>query len=279
MLRFIIDETNRHVGDDGFFIVGGLIFSDEQAISVHKGIADIRTRYGFGPRDQLKFQTSSRPQDMSPETQTLAKKAVIDLLSQHKINMITYLGINAIIKSKNEEIRMKWALDAIIFRYLHYLEMNDAHGEMIMDRDESMIPHLKEAFQGELLFRKTSERLILLGQTSDGLSHLSSAVDIALGGLRYCVNKEASTERDMEVALSIFDPIAKLMWGVQRTDGVRQVGGYGFNLRPKDVRKPAFKERYQSLTARLSELANADTAPTEPVDDDATIANPDTPTF
>lgn len=270
MLRFVIDETNRHVGDDGFFIVGGLIFNDEQTIKVHQGIEQIRIRHGFQPTDKLKFQTSSRPEAMPAAVQTLAKNAVIKLLAEQQVKMVTYLGINAIIKSKSEDLRMKWALDALVLRYLHFLELNDDYGEMIMDRDDTMIDHLRERFQSPALFRNPRQRLFMFGTTSDGLSHLSSAVDIALGGFRYCVNKEAKTDRDHEVAQAIFGPITQLMWGIQRQDGVKQIGGYGFNLRPKAPRKPAFKQRYEELTARLTQLGNADARPVTPGAHEAT---------
>lgn len=266
MLKFVVDETNKDVGDDGFFIVGGLVFSEDQAIKTHQGIEEIRAKHGFESTDKLKFQTSSRPKTMDAKTQTAAKNDVIELLTNLEVPMITTLGLNAIVKARGDKTRMSLALNTITISFLQYLSIHQEYGEMILDREDTMIEHLRRLFQQPLYYRVPRDRILLFGSTSDGLSHLSSAVDIALGGLRYCVNTKAETERDRTVARTLLTPLAKMLWGVQRPDGVRQIGGYGFNTAPRDIRVTAYKARYKELTDRLAELSSSDAEATVPTD-------------
>lgn len=266
MLKFMVDETNKDVGDDGFFIVGGLVFTDEQAIKTHQGIEEIRKKHGFLSTDKLKFQTKSRPKTMTAATQTAAKSDVIELLRSLEVPMITTIGLNAIVKANGDRNRMALALNTLTLSFLQYLDIKQEYGEIILDRDDSMIDHLRKIFQEQLLWRMPRDKIVLLGSTSDGLSHLSSAVDIALGGLRYCVNTKAETDRDKTVARALLSPLAKMLWGVERADGVRQIGGYGFNTTPRSVRVPAYKARYEELTERLAELSRSDAEPTVPTD-------------
>jgi hypothetical protein len=79
------------------------------------------------------------------------------------------------------------------------------------------------------------ERIYAYGATCDGASHLSSAVDVVLGSLRYCVN----TDKDAGWVTSMFQQVSRLMWHSVEGD-VPYVREYGLILRPNDVWHPVY---------------------------------------
>jgi len=254
------DETNVSPKHD-FLIYGGLAMSDAAMVAAHALVAEIRAKYGFQPGDQLKFQTASRPEMMDYETWTSAKTELIARASEiDELDLIIYVILHAIAKGKLDQERVEYALNALVAHFdMRYLVEKQAYGVVTVDRLDAKFgfKYLRKRFGEPLdLPNGRSEpltRIILLSQTCDGASHLSSLVDVVLGGFRYCVNTAGGNGKD-DVAQKLFPPLAKMMWG-QKQGNVRRVGGYGFLKYPKLVKAARFQVQYDALAASLEEYS------------------------
>jgi hypothetical protein len=98
--------------------------------------------------------------------------------------------------------------------------------------------------------------------SSNNASHISSVVDIAIGGFRYCVNTAGGKGRTT-VAGEIFPTLARLMWA-NEVSGRRYIGGFGYLERPRLVRVARYADQYRELREALTEFAQAtaDESPT-----------------
>lgn len=255
MHLFLVDETNRNFVANHFFIVGGLVFTEEQLAQVDAAVRAIRLAKGYKAGDSFKFDTNTRPEQVSVDQAREAKQAVIHFLRDAKVRLICYVVLHDLCKDQSYDTRMDFALNTLANAYHDLLVTESATGIMLMDRDNDRYDYLEGLFQHGLRFsgggtKRVDDRIKLFGMTNDNASHLSSAADIALGAFRYCVNAAGGFGKD-EVAREMFPPLAEMLWGVER-DGVKRVGGYGFHPRPLGVWKPAFKERYNALEEALA---------------------------
>jgi hypothetical protein len=88
---FITDETNvTKTETTEFFIYGGLVLSDEQLSVITADITSIRQRYGFNPNDSLKFDTNSRPPQVTQQNHANAKNDVIEACCRAGAKFIVY---------------------------------------------------------------------------------------------------------------------------------------------------------------------------------------------
>lgn len=262
---FVVDETNKNPKSGQFLVIGGLVFRPKQVKKIHDAIERIRTKYGYRDGDSLKFQVAARPAHVTIEDATNAKRAVIKTLAKYKVRMVVYVILHDIATNKSERERMEMGLNTLAWAYHRLLGVEKATGAMIIDRDDGQHGHLAHLFQNGIKVGSSTpqvrDRVAFFGMTANNASHLSSAVDIALGGFRYCVNA-ASLEDEHSAhmtAKSIFKPLSRLVWGVKQGD-VRRLGGYGFHARPLDVRVPHFASKYEQLRGRLNQYSRAEAA-------------------
>lgn len=259
----VVDETNKNPIKGQFFILGGLVFTDEQIPLVNSAVEQIRLEAGYRDGDSFKFQISARPDHVDSAKATEAKKRLIAKLGELGVRMMTYVMLHDIGIRKTEQDRMAMGLNTLAWAYHRLLEFESAKGCMIIDRDDKQHKHLTHLFQngiqiGDSRPRAVRDRIQFFGMTSNNASHLSSAVDVALGGFRFCVNA-ADLDDDAGghlVANSIFAPLSELLWGVDQA-GKKRIGGYGFLARPESVRVSKFAKRYSDLRARLIEYSSS----------------------
>lgn len=256
---FQADETNKNPVAGQFFIYGGLVATEEQQVLVHNVVAEVRDRHGYLPGDSFKFHTRSRPAQVTVEKAKAAKQELVERLGQIGVRMIVYVILHDIARKKSESEVMNYALNTVAARYHRLLEVDQAHGSMVIDRADDQHGHLEKLFQHGIQIdgwsMRLDDRILSFGMTSDNSTHLSSAVDIALGAFRYCVNTAGGQGSEI-VAADIFPPLAELVWGVH-VNGVRQVGGYGYIARPQDVRVPTYAIKYTELRQALEKFSNA----------------------
>lgn len=260
MHLFVVDETNRDYVENQFFIVGGLVFTDEQAVATDALVTRIRTEAGFARGDSFKFHTNSRPASMDFEAWNGAKAQLLEGLLELGVRMIVYTLLHDIGRNQTYDVRMNFALNTILYAYDDLLFRDSAVGMFLLDRDNGRYDHLEHLFQHGLQFDgarnyRLDNRIKLFGMTNDNASHLSSAADIALGAFRYCVNTAGGRGRD-EIARVMFPTLAGLIWGIEREDDVKQVGGLGFHTSPKRVGRADYRELYADLQRRLAEFAD-----------------------
>lgn len=259
----VVDETNKNPVSGQFFILGGLVFTDEQIPLINDAVEKIRSDAGYQDGDSFKFQISARPAHVDAVHATEAKKALIASLGEIGVRMLTYVLLHDIGSNKSEQERMKMGMNTLAWAYHRLLEAEGASGCMIIDRDDQQHKHLAHLFQNGIKVggnpaRTVRDRIKFFGMTSNNASHLSSAVDVALGGFRFCVNA-ANLDADAGghlVANTIFAPLSELLWGVDQGE-VKRIGGYGFLARPENVRIPRYAERYEGLRAKLREYSSS----------------------
>jgi hypothetical protein len=269
---FIVDETNKNPVSGQFFIIGGLVFREDQIEKVHSAIELTRIRRGYRPGDKLKFQSSARPAHVTIENALAAKQEVIATLRAHGVRMLTYVLLHDVGAKQSEQARMEMGLNTIAWAYYRLLAMENAWGCMMIDRDDKQHAHLVTLFQegvGSASKRSMADRIKFYGMTSDNASHLSSAVDIALGGFRFCVNaagKDSVSDTGQVTVQNIFQPLSELLWGVEVGEK-RHIGGFGYIERPQSVRAHTYREKYNNLKQKL-EAYSGSTAATADGDDE-----------
>ena len=265
MYWFVVDETNKNSVSGQFFIIGGLVFSEDQIEQIHEAIGMIRNRRGYRPGDKLKFQSSARPSHVSIENALAAKQEVISALRDIGVRMITYVLLHDVGASKREQDRMEMGLNTLTWAYYRLLGMEKAWGCVMIDRDDKQHSHLVALFQegvGGASKTSMADRIKFYGMTSDNASHLSSAVDIALGGFRFCVNaagRDSAGDSEQVTVQNIFRPLSSLLWGVDVGDK-RHIGGFGYLERPKTVRAHSYGEKYDNLRKKLESYSGSSAA-------------------
>lgn len=261
---FMIDETNKNPVPGDFFVVGGLAFTDAQIAQVHESVTEIRRRHGYQPSDNLKFQTSARPKHVSIDAATQAKQDVIQALSDHGVRMIVYVLLHDIGISQGERNRMAYAINTLASTYHKLLRLENASGLFLIDRDDHQYPLMEDIFRNGVGAERKfplSDRIHLFGQSANGASNLSSAVDIALGGFRFCVNHATRSDqlgpRSGDVAKTIFSGLSNLLWGESR-DGMKYIGGRGYIERPQTPPYVAsYRIKYEELRSKLMEYGSS----------------------
>ncbi|MCP3797952.1 hypothetical protein NLX83_01645 [Allokutzneria sp. A3M-2-11 16] len=252
MYYLVTDETNlEQSGASKFFIYGGLILSSKQMIEVTDAISGIRDKYGYRPHDQLKFDTNCRPAHVSIDDAKLAKNEVILACHASGVHFIAYLILHAILQAENKNA---YALNSVLCAFdKKFLAQRNDRGIVLTDRlpdSSDAYTLLKSKFQEGLKFPDNAQlvpldRVLMYGTTCDGASHISSAVDIVLGGFRWVVNsKDKSISNDTPKI--IMKNIVQMMYTREGGD-VKYVRDYGLILRPRVVAAPAYKAEYDSL--------------------------------
>ena len=259
---FVTDETNNDFVSGTFFIYGGLVVTDSQLQEVHTAVQAIRSKYGYLPGDSLKFHTRSRPTQVSIADSKAAKREVIEALERIGARLLIYVILHDIAQSQTPDTRQKWALNTVTYAYYRLLIEENAGGVFMMDRDDEQHTHLASLFQNGPKMADgrhvaVSDRIFLFGMSANNSSHLSSAVDIALGGFRYCVNT-AGGDGAQVVAGEIFPPLARMLWG-REVGGTKYIRDRGFHSMPKtEIKSSSYKRIYKNLFEKLNAYSGGD---------------------
>lgn len=263
MYWLLTDETNVDPAQGAFFIYGGLVMNDEQLCQLHQQVKEIRANRGYRPGDSLKFQLAARPEHVTQEQARLAKQEVLQAAERVGVRLIVNVILHAIAGTDTRR-KMQFAMNTVLFNYYWLLGIEAATGVVSIDRvDEAYgYAYLKEVFQRGLTFQsgaggQLDDRIVHYGMSSDNASHISSVVDIALGGFRYCVNTAGGKGRT-EIAGDTFPTLARLMWS-QEVDGRKHIGGYGYIERSRTVKVAQYEAQYTELRAALVAFSQADT--------------------
>jgi hypothetical protein len=264
MYTLFLDETNLDPNEGRFFIYGGLILTPEQIVSAHSAVAAIRTKYGFLPGDSFKFQTAARPKQVSIEDSRAAKREAIEAARDLGVELIIYVVLHKIAANQTTTTNIEWALNSMLAHFdMRFLAEHGANGAVCLDRlpDQFAYSYLASKFRHGVELpdgrQVNLRRIVHYSVSSDGASHISSLTDIALGGMRYCINATAGIGKEA-VAREILPPLAEMMWHTVKPNGVRQVGGYGFLQYPKEIWTQAYKAEYESLAQALSDWGSSD---------------------
>lgn len=250
MLLFT-DETNiKPDGSAKFFAYGGLVVDSAQMPALHDGVEKIRRETGYRPADELKFDTRVRPEHVSIEACTAAKRSIVNLCIDLELKFIAYVVLHAIGKSKKPEELVKWGANSVIGRFNYYCGQRNAYGAVIVDRlpDGVEYAYLTEKFANGLEFPEDEpvrlDRIHLFAATAVGASHACSAMDVVLGSFRYCIN----SPKNLGAAKEMMANITRLVWHERQGDNIYALDK-GLIFAPKSVKVEAYKAEYDDLLA------------------------------
>ena len=174
--------------------------------------------------------------------------------------MIVYVVLHDIAKNKPQEEVMSMAYNSLFAHFdSKFLVAHNSKGVVCIDRgkDQFVFSYLQDKHQQGVTYVDGNahqlERIMHYSVTTDGASHLSSLVDIALGGFRFCVNLSKQPNKEVKQALanSLLKPLSKALWSGDY-NGQRQVTGFGYLPHPRgEIRIESYKEKYKTLAEDL----------------------------
>ncbi len=258
MHLLLTDETNQRPGRDAkFFILGGLIVPFEAIDMLHNRIETARTTAGYREQDELKFETNARPDHVSVQQATEAKRQVISAAQELGCKFIAHVIHHEIIRNQNLEQQVQWAADYVIGRFNYYLSTINDTGICAVDNlpVRAQFRYLSDKFSLGLSLpdgsRTRLDRIRLLSATCANASHLSSAMDIVLGAFRYCLNNP----RNQDAASEMMKSVVELMWHEKRGDDIFAVGK-GLIVRPEleNIRKQTYRRDYDEMFTHINRL-------------------------
>lgn len=251
------DETNSEESTKNkFFVYGGILFDMARYRELDEGIQAIRTTAGYEPGDILKFDTNFRPQHVSIEAATEAKKLVVQLCLKCGCRFISLIILHKIIDKSNKDNKFLWAADHVIGRFNRYLseEVNDV-GIVFIDTlpVNSQWKYLSEKFIKGLHRRDDTwvslDQIRCYSATCMNASNMASVIDIVLGSFRYCVNEP----KNMEAASEMMKQVVSMMWHHKVGDTIH-LAGRGLMLRPKEIKVAQYKQEYDNLVSHFNLL-------------------------
>ena len=106
------DETNMVPTDDArFFIYGGLMMPVERLRDLHRQVGRIRNDAGFNSTDVFKFNTHSKPEQVTREAHTEAKRRVLNVCRQLDCRFIAHVVHHGVIKNQDKDAGGIMAMD------------------------------------------------------------------------------------------------------------------------------------------------------------------------
>lgn len=257
MYLLLTDETNLP-NDPGanFFAYGGLIVPLDRLQQLHEGIAATRARAGYGPTDELKFETNARPAHVAIPAARDAKAAVIDLCIEIGCKFIVYVVLHAIARNQQREVLIRWGADHVIGKFNNFLRDSNAFGIVAEDRlpTAAEYQHLRDKFSVGLTYPENNQhvpldRILMFSSTCMNATHAASAMDIVLGAFRYCINQP----RNVAAARAMMRKVASLIWCNIEGEHIYAME-MGLIFRPVEVRVEAFRQEYTGLLQHINAL-------------------------
>lgn len=254
MYILFTDETNLQAGENKKFLVyGGLFFNINSLLPLHLGIIEIRNKYALKPIDEFKFDTRSKPKNLSEDNFAKAKNEVINLCLINNCHFIAYLVHHKIAEGSGQDTSISFAVDHVIGRFQYFLGEKNDYGICLVDPLPIKTPppskFLKNKFTSGLSHDEKQvslDRLLIFGTSSINASHVSSAMDIVLGAFRFCVNSNGN----IKAFKNILPNVLKMMWGKENEKG-KNIHDRGLILRPQKIIKEDYKRDYKNLLSKL----------------------------
>jgi hypothetical protein len=173
------DEADAEEGrGQKFFLYGGIFIEHSKAWTANVKIEELRKKAGFGAQDSLKFASSTRPKAVTADAHRDIKSAVIALAQDLGVTFCVYIFLHAIGRSQDQSDLIEYGASTVLGRYNEFLTEKNENGITKLDRmSKNGFIYAKEKFQRGLIFTtgdRRLDRIISVGFTCDGASHLSS---------------------------------------------------------------------------------------------------------
>ncbi|MEX2368912.1 MAG: DUF3800 domain-containing protein [Candidatus Paceibacterota bacterium] len=253
------DETNVQPSEKNnvkFFVYGGLIVPVKSIDAIHEKVSLIRDQYGYKYTDSLKFDSRSRPDNVSIEDFSSIKNELIEYAIKMDCCSLFYVVHHEIAKNQDMQVITKWGADHIVSKFNNRLQERDKQGVVIMDRlpNSEEYGFLSEKFSTGLVYEdKTTslDKIRLFAASCDNASNLSSMSDIVLGSFRYCVNNPSN----FQAAKKMMKNLVRLIWSGKKGSTIHPFEkGLTFRPQPSDVKVPKYKSDYDTLLTQLNSL-------------------------
>ena len=252
----LTDETNAVPSDAAkFFVYGGLIVDAGALPQLDDRVAAARAKYGYKPGDLLKFDTNARPKHVPLDAATAAKNDVIQACIDVDCKFIVYVVLHAIAKTRPAADIVAWGANCVVGKFNYFLHVTNSHGLVAMDRFPAGNDYsfLTDKFCFGLTFQGEDpvalDRIKLFSSTCINASHVSSAMDIALGAFRYCINQPAN----VAAAKVMMANICRMIWCTREGDTLMPLER-GLIFRPKTVNVDKYKAEYDGLLQSINLL-------------------------
>lgn len=235
---------------------GGLIVPDEKISEIDEDIRRIRSENGYLNSDSLKFDTRTRPENVSIENFSAVKNSIVELAISKGCILLLYVVHHEIAKSRGLSTTIKWGADHIISKFHKFLEVKVEDGIVIVDRlsDTSEYGLFIEKFTTGLIYADKTvplNKIKLFASSCDNASHLSSLADIVIGSFRYCINDPAN----FSAAKNMMGKLVKLIWATREGEKLFPFEkGLTFRPIPDEVTTERYKQDYDILLDHINSL-------------------------
>lgn len=249
MYLLFSDETNREVSSTKkFLIYGGIFMNAEDIESLSTSIRNVHEEFGFEWREQqfIKFNTNERPNSVTPEKHKNAKSKILETLNEFNVKVANIIVHHEITARKSESEKLEYTSGALFEAFHRYLEEKEDVGIVFADNwpTEGSNKFFSKLFCSGIEFydRRRLDRIMVYSQTGVSHSFLASAGDVALGGLRYCVNNPEKTVAPR----AILEKLLPLMWA-RVSDGTNFILQKGIDFRPREIRSDRIRGEYDAI--------------------------------
>lgn len=193
------DEANIEPSSS-FFIYGGVSIPSNNAVELSNAIEVLRKKFGYRPKDPLKFNTVERPAQITPDAHKEIKRLIIQCAVDFNVKIFVSLIYHGIASSPDNA--RQYEINRVCYHFDCFLKRENSHGFVFIDTfsDTSIHEILREKFSVGLIGLPYSsprrlERILGFHLATIGSSNFSSVVDIIVGSLRYAVNSCNETDR------------------------------------------------------------------------------------
>ena len=253
MYLLYCDETNFERSPGDFFVYGGVVIEVAKAAALSAEIEALRNSLGVPREYVLKFNPG--PKGFSHEQFIELKRGVILAAQKHDCKLLINLLLHDVATSSEEARR--FGINTLCYHFDCFLNRPKVGGLVLIDRfdDKQIDGQLKEklavGLTGKLPYSNEMKIDHILGYhyTAVGQSHFCSIVDVLLGSLRFSINAfTQGNEEYAATAKAILTRMAPLFF----RESSEKVHEISLCFSPKEIRKPAFREKYVNLKEYLS---------------------------
>lgn len=251
-LLYTEETSMRRDPKSSFFIYGGMFFPLDALDGLHALVQQVRDDNGFRDADELRFSAKSCPKHIPREQHSAARRNVLNGCQQLGVRLIATVVLPGIVRGRPPGELVGWGANSALGAFEDFLEQENGTGICVFGHLPFTQPYryIRTRFQGGVTSddgaARRLERVQLFSLSSTGASHITSAVDIVIGFLKYCLNEKEPGE----TCRAMLPGLLGMMWHKRDGDSVR-LRGYGLRFSPAEVKIPAYQQQYDDLTQRL----------------------------
>lgn len=248
------DEANPEQTDPNkSFIYGGVFVPVSRMMEIHERVDKLRASYGLQPKDQIKFNTRTKPNSITTTQHTEIKSEIYSIAADCGVKFCGYAILHAIAENKDHTTLVEYGANILLAKFNQFLSENTATGWAMFDRINTQTPYeyLKSKFESRLNPKEQNplEKILGYSFTSDSASNVASLADVLIGGFRYIINEPERSIAGRSIMKSL-DPV---FWARLGSDGNRYIANRGIVLRPKEQKSVAYQADYAEVVGRIVE--------------------------